>query len=112
MPRRKPDWEVGELGVWSYETRVALGRSDKQVAQAVGVSDAYIRKIEGGSAKPSAALVRRMYGYFQRIGAEQHLPVDPPPIAAEPTPPSMTDPLVEAISRLVEQLQADRDART
>lgn len=80
MAARKPDAEVGPLGVWAYDTARLLGVSPAQVAERADVTEVTIRKIEGGSnLKPSKRLVRAMYDYFREIGEREGKPVEPPP---------------------------------
>lgn len=103
MARRKPDSQVGPLGVWAYDTARLLGRSSEQVAAAVKVSPVTIRKIEGGSNKsPSADLVRRMYDYFRQLAEDQHLLIDPPPGVDLLRASAENDPVAAAIDRQTE----------
>lgn len=129
MAARKPDAEVGPLGVWAYDTREELGLSAAQVAARAGVTEPTIRKVEGGSNRtPSKRLVRDMYDYFREIGERDGKPVEPPPgflgelpAAAAPDQSALVGALnaqTAAISELVgllrpliEQGEEDREAR-
>lgn len=80
MAARKPDSEVGPLGVWAYNTRVLLELSDEQAGRAAKVTKATIRKIEGGSTKnPSARLLHDLYKFYKAEGERLDRPVEEPP---------------------------------
>jgi transcriptional regulator with XRE-family HTH domain len=112
MAVRKPDAEVGPLGVWAYNTRMLLELSDVQVAERAGVVKATIRKIEGGSNKsPSRRLVFEMYRYFREVGERQDLPVEPPPGYLGELPTPEPDSLVAVLSAFSVEIQAARTER-
>lgn len=121
MAVRKPDAEVGPLGVWAYNTSRSLDLSAEQVAHRVGVSGPYVRKIEGGSQRrPSRALVEAMDNYFREVAAERNRTVAGPPgdWAIRRSPPASDQAaLVAAINDLVSVLRPiaeqaqDREAR-
>jgi hypothetical protein len=112
MAARKPDSEVGSLGVWAYDTARFLSLSPAQVAARAGVKEPTIRKVEGGSNKtPSRRLIYEMYQYFKEVGEQQGLPVEPPPgYLGELAPPTNQDALVDAIDRQTAMLKAVLDA--
>lgn len=105
MAVRKPDAEVGPLGVWAYNTSRSLDLSAEQVAHRVGASASYIRKIEGGSQRrPGRALVEAMDNYFREVAAERNRTVAGPPgdwAIRRPPPASDQAALVAAINDLV-----------
>lgn len=77
---RKPDSEVGPLGVWAYDTARLLGLTPEQVAVRAGVTEPTIRKIEGGSNRnPSRRVVYEMARYFREVAAIQGVAIADPP---------------------------------
>lgn len=116
MATRKPDSEVGPLGVWAYDTARLLGLSAEQVAQRAGVTEPTIRKIEGGSNRhPSRRVVYEMARYFREVAAQQGVAITDPPMADQAGSGIVTDPgsaeLIAALTALVEELRAERRER-
>jgi len=114
MAVRKPDSEVGPLGVWAYDTARLLGITPAQIAERAGVTEPTIRKIEGGSNKtPSRRVVFEMARYFREVGLAQNVHVDDPPgdWAVKPVAPvsdaaaylARIDSLVGIVGELIEQ---------
>lgn len=100
MAVRKPDSEVGPLGVWLYDTTRLVGLSPEQVAKHVGVSSSHVRKIEGGSLRdPSKRLISDIYDYLREVGESQGKPVEKPPgyLGELPVVSQRDDALVQAI---------------
>src|SRR6185369_13757403 len=117
MARRKSDAEVGPIGVWAYDSRIALDmKVEGVVARLPGQTNpATLRKIEGGSGKPSPRLWGELAKLYRRVADEKGVTLEPQPRLRPDNVPADQDgdtgALVGAVRELVDEIRADRADR-
>lgn len=114
MATRKPDAEVGPIGVWAYSARTSLKGSDGGELQPEEVAPllpkpphpATIRRIESNPTYNPEKMVRDLYVIYRRMGEEQGVFVPPPPLGQSSSTPTDQSALINALDRQSQVMEA------
>lgn len=116
MATRKPDAEVGPIGVWAYNARTSFKDEAGRELQPQEVAPllpsrpnpATIRKIESNPNYHPEDMVRELFAYYRMLGEQRGIYIPQPPLGQASAP---TGDLATAIVALTKELEAARMER-
>lgn len=112
MAARKPDSEVGPIGVWAYGVRKDLKLTPEAVAAALPSRPDHstIRKIESNPRYHPPKMVRELYEYYRTVGERAGVYVAQPPQTDAATGGPDQTAVVAAMDRQTEAIHAQTAA--